>query len=273
MSILKSIIYSFYRGVIDSMSINKFLYLIIKSNKIRIKLVSCLILNGLIFLGSIFLFTHFLTPILRFVLSLLLSFPSVERIQNYLEWIYYSLWISPIYLISLILNTLWYQDIANEAIAIYPSVRMEERHSSSITGRIVDSLFRLIFNSIFLMYLFICFNLNYSLYLFNLSFLISLNSFEYKYIHFNWSSSHRIAFMERTNFVYFFGFGFPTALVASQFPRLIENGLLSLLLPVLIMTATASRPVPVDGVSLRVFGIVEFATNKTILMMNKIFRK
>jgi etoposide-induced 2.4 mRNA len=170
---------------------------------------------------------------------------ALDLIHYWVEWIYFVLWIAPVYLLTFILNALWYQDIASESIRIYPMKRPPS-FSSSIAGEIAGLIHRSIFNVCFLVYL--AFIRNWKLlYLLNLSWLIAYNSFEYQWIHFKVSFETKIKTIE-TNWVYFSFFGLPLALIAFQFPSIIENGLISVAFPfVLMMASTASRPLCVGS--------------------------
>jgi hypothetical protein len=62
--------------------------------------------SGVLFLGSLGSYTYVIAPIL----SLLV--PGLFEVLNPL---YYLLWVFPIYILSFILNSFWYNDIANGA--------------------------------------------------------------------------------------------------------------------------------------------------------------
>ena len=279
------------RGLLDAVSLHRCLILIVKSEKIRLRLAQCLVLNGLIFLGSIFLFSHIVTPLLRIVLARVLASPStnsspvIDLIQGWIEWTYFTLWIVPVYLLSFILNAIWYQDIAVEAIRIYPSSAPPAgRPQSSPTpiGSIVEVIFRSIFSLVFLLFL-ICLARVRIAYFLYLAFLLAYNAFEYRWISSGILFTNKIATFEK-NWIYFLSFGAPVAAVAVQFPSIIENGLISIAFPFLLMTAsTASRPVGVTLPKgrpwwirlplawlerLRVFIVLETVTNAVIAAIN-----
>jgi etoposide-induced 2.4 mRNA len=243
---LSSIARSAARGSLDSISLHKSLVLVVRSEKIRVRLVQCLILNGFVFLGSIFIFSHMLTPLLRYLLSHLLkaadpSLTSISIIQGWIEWIYFALWIVPVYILSFVLNAIWYQDIANESIKHFPGVKMSATSTGTLTSSVVEIVFRSIFNVVFVIYLVILYKLRL-VYVFNLSWLIAYNAFEYKWIHNGIPFSQKISDFE-TNWIYYLFFGLPLALTAVQFPSIIENGLVSLAFPFLVMSAsTAGKP-------------------------------
>jgi etoposide-induced 2.4 mRNA len=227
-------------GLRDSISFHRCLVLVVRSEKIRLRVFQCLVLNGVIFLGSIAFFNFFLSPILYKCLELfVVKDASLEMIHKWIEWIYFGLWIAPVYLLSFILNALWYQDIASEAIELYPMKRPPTL-SSTLTGDIAELIHRSIFNICFLVYL--VFIRRWKIvYLVSLAWMIAYNSFEYKWVHFKVSFQTKISTLE-SSWVYFTFFGLPLALIAFQFPSLIENGLISVAFPFLLMMAsTAGR--------------------------------
>ena len=197
---------------------------------------------------------------------------------------YYSLWIIPVYLLSFILNTLWYQDIATESMRIYPVPVAPHPGPSiqSVTDHIAEAIYRSIFNLVFLLGLTALVNHRW-IYLVYLAFFISFNSFEFRYKSVPLQS--KIVFFE-SNWIYFLSFGLPLSVIVVQFPTLIENGLVSLVFPFLLMTAsTGSRPAGVTisahefnrvtrfGLSwlgrLRVFFLLEFVTNFVVWLIDK----
>lgn len=280
------------RGLRDSLSLQRCLILVVKSKKIRLRLIQCLVLNGLVFLGSIFIFAKILNPLLRYMLSSILirdpsSETAIDNIQSWIEWIYFALWIVPVYVLSFILNAIWYQDIATESIKLYPSAAPVT--CSTITSAVVELIFRSIFNLVFLIYLVALYRLKI-IYAIHLSWLVAYNAFEYRWIHGGMAFSEKIINFEK-NWIYFLAFGFPTAVVAVQFPGLIENGLISLFFPLLVMCAsTAGKPPRVTLVDrpwyvaypmgflerARIFFVLEKVTNGIVLVVdvyNKSFRK
>ncbi|KAF4755077.1 Etoposide induced 2.4 mRNA, partial [Perkinsus olseni] len=147
-------------------------------------------------------------------------------------------------------------DIANETFAIFsPS---DPRVKTTLTSRIVDALMRNLLNIIFALqtwllsfvpYIGTFLNLvSMCLLVKPLSFFslhswtqISTYSFEYRWVYLGWESHVRLRFIER-HWAYFVGFGLPSTVLCSVFPRFIDNGIFSMLFPICIMTAVAARP-------------------------------
>ena len=246
---LRQIWRSANHGLLDSVAFHRSLVLVVRSEKIRVRLVQCLILNGVVFLGSIYIFSHVLTPLLRYVLSHVLlagdpSLSSVSVIQEWIEWIYFSLWIVPVYILSFVLNAIWYQDIASESIKVFPTSKIQPTMTGTLTSSVVEVVFRSIFNVVFVIYLVVLYRFRF-VYAINLAWLIAYNAFEYKWIHSGIPFSQKISNFEN-HWIYYLFFGLPLALTAVQFPSIIENGLVSLAFPFLVMSAsTAGKPVGV----------------------------
>ncbi len=255
MPISHSVLSSLRRGLLDSVAFHRCLVLLVKSSKMRIRLMQCLCLNGLLILGSIIFFNFVLSPLLALGFRITAGYVGLsgephEVLKLWAEWMYYALWITPIYLVSFILNTFWYRDIALEAMAVYP-MGVGSRSSSTATtgsfpGQIADMLLRLIFNFVFLVYLALLVRWRW-IYVINLSFMISFNAFEYKLGHM--SFHQKVKYIEK-HWLYFLNFSLWVSILVAQFPAMVENGLLAVLFPLLLMSAsTSGKPVSISAVS------------------------
>lgn len=237
------------RGLVDALSFHRCLVLLVRSSKLRVRVVQCLLLNGIIFLGSIFLFARMISPLLMFILGQVVGTDSLSLplIQSWIEWTYFVLWIAPVYLLSFILNAFWYQDIATESIEVYPKTASHSSKAtgtSSITTEIAEVIHRSIFNACFFIYLALL-RRWWFIYLVNLAWLISYTSFEYRWNHGGLTFEAKVQLVER-NWIYYLFFGLPLAGIAVQFPSLIENGLISVAFPfILMMSSTSARVSPI----------------------------
>lgn len=135
--------FEYLNGFTDAISLHRTLLFYIHSQDIRIMTVKCFVLNGIFFLGSIFFFRSIVLPMIHLFGELLHTSSSSNRYKRVMpmnhifitsshisrdiqtEWIrhlidnlvfvlYQVLWIYPIYCISFILSTIWYQEIAEE---------------------------------------------------------------------------------------------------------------------------------------------------------------
>jgi hypothetical protein len=120
------------QGVRDSLRLDATLVFFLSSVTVRVRAAQCLLLNGLIFLGSIFLADYVWAPLLGKILELSggsssaatastgasIALPEESNLASWLHvlflYAYQFLWLYPLYIISFILNTVWYQDIAGQ---------------------------------------------------------------------------------------------------------------------------------------------------------------
>lgn len=278
-------------GLIDSISFHRALVVIVRCSKARSKLCQCLLLNGVIFLGSIMVFHWLLGPLLAFIISNILLHPAAgNEIQTtiaiWISWMYYSLWIAPLYIVTFILNTIWYRDIAIDSVDFFA-----KRSSGSNTGgsvptsaqtslpnQIADIILRSLFNLVYLGYLSVIARYRI-LYAISLAFLISFNAFEFKYRHLNFSD--KITLIE-SHWIYFLSFSIWVAILVTEFPTMVENGLLGVLFPFLLINASSTGPpvpvvVPSDPLSrwtlgwlskLPVFYFVQKLTDILVYIIN-----
>lgn len=228
------------RGLVDAVSFHRCLVLVVRSAKIRVRLIECVLLNGFIFLGSIVVFNYAIRPLLIFALTHRLGLGLA--FEPWIEWTYFFLWIAPVYILSFVLNAFWYQDISTESVEVYPRKPGPSQSSSRpLPLAIAEIIHQSIFNACFFLFLAILRKWTL-LYLVNLAWLIAYTSFEYRWNQMQLSFESKIVLFE-TNWIYFLFFGLPLALIAVQFPSIVENGLISLSFPfLLMMSSTAARP-------------------------------
>lgn len=90
-------------------------YFRIKSN-VTVRLLQCCALNGGIFLLSILFFDYILMAYLKNVITFFMGQSTIwNYIQTTLSWIFSFIWIVPLFVLSKIINTFWFQDIADAA--------------------------------------------------------------------------------------------------------------------------------------------------------------
>ncbi|KNE67451.1 hypothetical protein AMAG_11913 [Allomyces macrogynus ATCC 38327] len=127
-------------GLAAALQLPKALLIIYSSRTIQVAALKCLILNGVVLLGSIVVFRFVVLALLQQLfgwalaavlvtpdpsapppnvaaeVGLLVSFQSA--LHNVLTALYYVLWIYPVYALSFALNTVWCQEIADRALLI-----------------------------------------------------------------------------------------------------------------------------------------------------------
>ncbi|RWS11374.1 etoposide-induced protein 2.4-like protein [Dinothrombium tinctorium] len=150
------------------------------------RIFECGCLNGGLFLASIVAFQNvFLPSVYTFMEFLFGSSPGLLKsvwywLQPLLSYTFGALWILPLFLLTRIVNALWFQDIADSAYKGRPqSLR-------SISKLVADTLFSLVIQALFILQSLLVASLPLSFLgqcfsLFHLSLLYSLYSFEYKW--------------------------------------------------------------------------------------------
>ncbi|KAF1795354.1 Etoposide-induced 2.4 [Phytophthora cactorum] len=225
----------FCGGVQHAVSLHRILLFYLKSRLICVSSVKCFVLNGLIFLGSIYFFDQAVIPVIHMFGELLhrsFSYGMTtqvddvrDRVDGFVFFLYQVLWMYPIYCISFILNTIWYQEIADDAY-----MQLHGKPSPTpVTDMIRDEMYRAILVAFFLLQTV-------------LSYLIPFHSPELavfalllrvQVVSGGWSLERRLAHLEQ-NWAYFAGFGSPFTLATFFVPNFVSKGIFALLFPVKI---------------------------------------
>jgi len=239
-------------GLLDGLKVQNTIYIFFESKTIRNRSVLCFFLNGFIFLGSLFLVEKVVSPILKFLLiasdendSQQLGATVGHGMSLLLMWMYYLLWIYPIYGISFILSAIWYQDIADTSFVVLGGKRPAleftfQRWVNSMAEEVYRLLLIWTFCVQILAFSFIPY-VGRFLAALQCCWLHSLYSFEYKWVLQGWTLEQRLEFLE-TRWAYFAGFGIPVTLLTYFFPRFISNGLFACTLPIYIILAILGDP-------------------------------
>jgi etoposide-induced 2.4 mRNA len=172
----------------------------------------------------------------------------IDTISQSVAWIYHILWLYPIYTLSFVLNSMWYQDIADQAFVVGGLVQPKKQMGWAqliqlLASEIVRAVVLLVFVLQNALCSFVPFIGKYIAFI-HLCWLYSLYSFEYKWAALAWSNEKRVEFFE-TRALYFFGFGIPAAGITIIFPAFINSGVFALIFPVFIMLAMQA---PADGI-------------------------
>ncbi|KAF0690197.1 Aste57867_18388 [Aphanomyces stellatus] len=238
---------TFCQGIQDSISLHRILLLYIQSHIVRNRTVKCVVVNGIIFLGSIFFFDYIVIPIIH-LLGLALKTQEApssqdgfrDTIDTVVFFIYQGLWMYPIYMVSFILNTIWYQELADEA---YLQTHGTAR-PAPVKDMIIDEVYRAILVYCFLLQTMLAYLLPVVgplVSFVHLSWLYALYCFEYKWSLHGWSIEKRLAFMEK-HWAYFAGFGCPFTLATYFVPNFVSKGIFALLFPLFLLLATVCDP-------------------------------
>lgn len=240
-----------------------------QESKVLTRVLQSCILNGFIFLLSILIFEYALLPAVKYLVTVIFGHnPGVAHnvwawMQPFLSMTFRMIWVLPLFLLSKLVNSLWFQDIADSA---YRHRRGRPQFMSSVSKIIADSLFSLLVQALFLVQSMLVSMLPITyigelLCLVHMCLLYSLYSFEYKWFNMGWELHKRLTFIE-TNWPYFLGFGLPLA-VLTQLPQsyIISGCVFSIFFPVFILSGNEATPVIGSEYPLRLFSPVVAISN------------
>ncbi|KAI3655939.1 hypothetical protein MP638_006243 [Amoeboaphelidium occidentale] len=252
----------FKQGIVDSITAWPLAtLLILRLEKLRSLILSCFLLNLVLFIGSMYTWNIakelYLSKLLQFVFSSSSSDTATfEVIPSLLDKFYYLLWVWPLFLLTFILNNSWYMEISEIVFQYNNSKKKKDDTtvSTATAGRSVsvflaDEVYRLLIFTVFyletiLSYLLIPSLLGGGVLSFVLTaFLYSYYSFEYKWILMQWPVENRLRYFEE-RYAYFLGFGLISALVVCSLPTLLGTGISSVMFPVFIVVGQLLNPAP-----------------------------
>jgi len=243
------------------------------------RVLQCMVLNGGVVCLSILFFNHLVTPLLMRVIQFISEYLDAGNASSQssvvwswtrpvLNFTFNALWILPIFLLSRIINAIWFQDIAD---ATYRLTRGRPLQLPSLSRNLADVLFSLVVETLFLIQATLIKSLlpiptiaNF-FYFLHLCLLYALYSFEYKWFNMGWDVVKRLDVIE-TSWPYYFGFGLPLASLSGGFifpvSYVVSGCIFSVLFPLFIIAANPARPTAASGTPLRLFFLAVAATNK-----------
>ncbi|KAL0267340.1 UNVERIFIED_CONTAM: hypothetical protein PYX00_009634 [Menopon gallinae] len=212
--------------------------------------LQCCALNGGVFWASLLFFEVLLLPFLKMLVNFSLG-DSSSAAQQVWFWMYVilsstfsAIWVLPLFLLSKIVNSLWFMDIAESA---YRHTRGRPQTLRSVSRSIADNLFSLLVQVLFLLQaVLVCIipsPFGTLLYFIHMCMLYSLYSFEYRWVNAGWELHRRLTYIEN-NWPYFIGFGLPLALLTSLPSSYIVSGcVFSILFPLFIVSGNEANPI------------------------------
>lgn len=222
------------------------------NEKLYQRLFESCVLNGVFLLSCMLAFNFVLIPILNWIYFKILSSDKHDFIRNYfnpfLELVFSSVWILPVFLLSKIFNLLWHQEIADIAFQQKYEKAMKKLVTNKlpISEMIADTIFSCSMEFIFLIqsslmsFVPISF-LSQLLVHIHLSFLYSLYAFEYKWFNMSWKIEERINHIE-TTWPYYFGFGLSLSIILSFANSYIYSAtIFAFIFPAFILSAIESN--------------------------------
>ncbi|KAI9217657.1 etoposide-induced protein 2.4-domain-containing protein [Blastocladiella britannica] len=256
-AIVTGVYKQFLRGLIDAtVKVPEAVTVALMSGRIRAAALKCVVLNGVLLLGSMLTYNLIIVAILAFAFGINTSDPSDGAIVgSLLALLYTLLWVYPVFGLSFLLNSIWHQEIADEAqfirrtqLKLTADVAPTTPQRTKLKQTIVDDLYRALMGVVFLsiagvMWLipFVGIPLAFA----KTAWMYSMYSFEYKWIAEGWPLEARLKLIEK-DWAYFLGFGFPTTLLTFFLPTVASNAIFAMLFPLYIVTATLTTPPPVQ---------------------------
>ncbi|GAB2229707.1 hypothetical protein Droror1_Dr00013959 [Drosera rotundifolia] len=264
-------------GFRDACCLHRVVILCHRSRRLLLRTGQCFLLNGLIFLGSVFVLKSFVIPMLQWILpdmcpsvvfQEMCSSTSVLKAYSILRAVLIQLvhffWFYPLYALSIVLSTIWYNDIALHGFeamakdkpaglqtAVGKEVSTSEipMHTEKPAGLegIMISIGEQVYSVLLLSFFFLEVSatgfipyigkaLNFVL----LSWMYAYYCFEYKWNMYGVSLDKRLDFFE-SNWPFFAGFGSPCVLAIFFFPPLESYAVMATLFPLFVLTGTSSE--------------------------------
>ncbi|ROT83020.1 putative etoposide-induced protein 2.4-like [Penaeus vannamei] len=229
--------------------------------KVTHRIVQCCVLNGVVFGLSLVIFNYLLLPMLKQVLSLFLA----EGAGRYGTTL--GPRSPPFSTCCGIINTIWFQDIADSA---YRQRQGRPQLISSLSKLVADVLISIFIQLLFLvqanlLMLLPIMGINVVVGGVHMCLLNALYAFEYRWFNMGWELYKRLSFVEE-NWPYFMGFGLPLAFITMYPSSVYVSGcLFALLFPVFIISANEADPVLYPkGYPLQLFSGVVGLSNRII---------
>jgi len=235
------------------------------------RILQCCALNGGVFWLSMFLFDNFVLSWLSWLTQVIFgSEPFIwSFIQTPLQYTFGLFWVLPLFLLSRLVNALWFQDIADTAYRGRPRWR-------KISKFIADTLFSLLVQALFLVqaklvrFFPIAF-IGQLVYMFHISLLYSLYAFEYKWFNMGLDLNHRLELIEN-NWPYYIGFGLPLCILTTlpQSTFFVSGCIFSILFPLFIISANEARSrseLSKCDLPLRIFRVVVWLSSYILFFM------
>lgn len=239
--------------------------------------IECCVLNGMVFWVSITIFESGLLPFIKYLLTIIFGHsPGMAATvwswtQPFLSFTFETVWVLPFFLLSRIVSSFWFQDIADSA---YRYRQGKPSNPPNWAKLVADYLFSLLVATLFLGQSTLVSKMPLPLLgdilsLVHTCLLYALYAFEYKWYNMGWELHRRLTFIEE-NWPYFLGFGLPLALTIRMFTSYVMSGcFFSVLFPFFIISGIEAEPVTgVGNCPLKLFSpviaIANTLFNKTI---------
>lgn len=234
------------------------------------RILQCCALNGGVFWISILAFHGLFLPALSSLTHLIFGGSPVLAVTVWswmkptLSYTFGALWVLPLFVLSKIVNGLWFQDIADSA---YRHTRGRPQLLPGFSKLLADSLFSVLIQALFLVQgmlagLLPIAGIGRFIGVIHMCLLYAMYAFEYKWFNMGWELHKRLSFIEN-NWPYFVGFGLPLALLTALPSSYVISGcVFSILFPLFIISGNEAEPfIGTCDYALRLFSPVVCLSN------------
>ncbi|KAM7478826.1 hypothetical protein LguiA_027039 [Lonicera macranthoides] len=263
-------------GFKEACCLHRVIIYYLKPKSVSIEHILIFWINYICIICSIFILKSLIIPTLQWILpdhfpainvEEPCSFGGILKLYSFLRvgliQLFYVLWFYPLYIFSFILSNIWYIDIAKYGFfaigkhgpaVTKPSNKKESPTSQSSTRMdrptdlggvmivIAEQVYSVLLLSFFFLEVYVTGYVPYigkAINFLLLSWMYAYYCFEYKWNLSGLSLDKRLDFFE-TNWAFFLGFGNPCVLAIFLFSPLVSFGVMAILFPLFVLTATGS---------------------------------
>ena len=252
-----------WKGFLDSWRIIRPISYVVSSPGVLNRVLQCMVVTGALFLGSIFVFNQFISPVLRHIGGSVGTY----YIESAFEFLCNLLWLYPVYIVSFVLTTFWVQDIFDAAFAHFYGSKLRRLQPLTLAQLLSYLVRRIVMIAIFqiqcALLSLLPFPIGRLIEIVHYSLLHSYYCFEYITMALNMGLDKSVEVFEY-RWDYFLGFGLSFTACIITFPGITSAGVFCFLFPFLVLT---SVPAEVDlnkkqRKRLPIFSIALSLTNK-----------
>jgi len=232
-----------YFGLVDSLHFKYFWITYQRSVAIRSRFRDCFILNGVLILFVYFVYSSFISSHIHSLLNWKLHTPFnaaiVTLVEFFLNICFWCVWMIPMYILSIILNALWYEGVANGSYHLYVYHTRNTHHHLKPKGLnviLTELIYRNLVFAAFIAIAFLFYWIPYVggvIYFLSLCLIYSVYCHEYKWKNKGWELQKILSYFE-TRWLYFIGFGTPMTLLSFFFDYMISYAVISLMFLIFI---------------------------------------
>ncbi|MED6158396.1 hypothetical protein PIB30_032373 [Stylosanthes scabra] len=266
---LKAVASLWVEGFVEACCLHRVFLLCLRSRPLLLRTGQCFLFNGFIFLGSIFVLNSVVIPSLWWLLPDHLSDSAPTPVfypllRLLLVQFFYLFWFYPLYVFSIVLSTIWYNDIAKFGYAAMGRSKFtgekdasQDNSSTSQSASHVkrpaglggvmigigEQVYSILLLSVFFLEVYATGFIPYIGKVLNfvlLSWMYAYYCFEYKWNFNEVPLDKRLDYFQ-SYWPFFAGFGSPCVLAIFFFSPLVSYGIMAILYPLFVLTATASR--------------------------------